>query len=123
MKPRKTLVITGCRELTKGQGKKGPYVLYAIAAKDAEGNVVREELRCFKPLEPTDKPQEFEVERYDGDRGTTFTLTPLAPLTLEELARQVAELRERIGRLESGGSPSSDMPAAGAGGQQPGSVW
>lgn len=123
-RPRKTLIITGCREVHRGQGTKGEYVIYAVQAKTEQGETVKEDLRCFKPLEVTGEALPFEVERYDGGaRGVSFTLHPLKKATLEDLERQVQELRERITRLESGASPPEGAPAAAPAGPEGAPAW
>lgn len=120
---RRMLQVVSCDAKASGQNKngQGEWTIYEVAALDANGDPVEQELRSFEAFPPTDKPIEFEVTPFDHPKhGRTYTLSKpgsspgkrLGP-KVDELRERVDELEERVARLESGGSGSPAPAAAG----------
>lgn len=133
----KKLQIVGCDVRYQGSNDKGEYTIYEIAALDAEGNPVEQDLRSFDEFPLDGELREFEVTPYDHPKhGRSYTLklpgggggskSPGARLgpkvdALREqveaqqeqigaLHRRVAELEGRLQGAPSGGLPSPASP-------------
>jgi hypothetical protein len=126
------LLVTTCDEKHRGQGAKGEYVIYEVAALDAEGMPVEEELRSFHPL-PIGEEHEYEVTPYDHPKyGRSYTLnlpgrgpredggqkSPGARLgpkvdalreQVEAQAEQIGALNRRVSELEGRAAPTGGL--------------
>lgn len=122
----KKLQIVGCDVKYQGTNDKGDYTIYEIAALDAEGNPVEQDLRSFDEFPLDGELREFEVTPYDHPKhGRSYTLklpggskSPGARLgpkvdalreQLEGQQEQIGALNRRVseleGRLQGGTSP------------------
>lgn len=97
---KRKLTVLSYKEIHRGTGKNGPWVMYEVEALTEAGQRIGPQtgqaLRAFQEL-PINELVEYEVEVRDTERhGRTFTLfPPKVPVW-----KQVAELRERVDRLE-----------------------
>lgn len=73
----KRLTVTRCDVRRTGVGRdRRPYTIYTVEALDEAGLPVDADLRAFTEL-PLDVEAEYEVLRYDPERGEpSFTLKP-----------------------------------------------
>lgn len=99
----RNLRITACREVYRGQGAKGEYVIYEIEAVNADtGVLINLPLRSFEHLTEGQAGQ-FEVEKYERPgKETTYTLKKPRGSGGggNALGPKVDELRRRIELLE-----------------------
>lgn len=109
----RVLVVTSCREVKRGQGQKGEWVLYELGVTKQTGEPIDAKFNAFADLTSyIGKPTEYTVTYKDHETyGRSFTLKP----PRRDYARELDELRARIVRLESqlGGQPSTSSPAPG----------
>jgi hypothetical protein len=98
-KERRRLIVTGSRELSRGSGDHGEWVLYAVEATTVGGEPIRAKLVTFEDLE--DGEVDVEVERTDHPQhGTSYRLRRVRPklsIRVDQLERQVRELQDRLG--------------------------
>jgi hypothetical protein len=97
----RNLRITACREVYRGQGAKGEYVIYEIEAVDANtGVLINVPLRSFSHLTEGETGQ-FEVEKYERPgKETTYTLKKPKGSGGNALGPKVDDLRKRVELLE-----------------------
>lgn len=93
--------VLECREVHRGQGAKGEYVIYEVTATSEAGDPIELELRSFSQL-PTGVG-EYEVSEYRGKKGVSYTLKKPGGSGGGGGARlgpKVDELRDRVDALE-----------------------
>lgn len=131
-KPRekKTLKIVSCTELRKGKSPAGKeWTIYQVAATNADGIPIDQELRSWTKLEVTDKPADFEVEVGEYQGTPQFTLHPIRtkklPERIEDCETRILELTERVARLEAAASGAADETGGAQTASTPdaGGVW
>jgi hypothetical protein len=99
-KDKRKLTVLSCKEIHRGSGPKGPWVMYEVEALTEAGERIGpqtgQQLRSFQEL-PINELVEYDVQPQDTDRhGRTYTLFP----PREPLWKQVNELRARVEKLE-----------------------
>jgi hypothetical protein len=128
----RTLNVTSCKEVHRGTGNNGPYVMYEVEATDEQGVVVNQKLNAFDNL-PIAKGR-FKVKPYKKNgQIVSYTLQPVEGTLsgsaaiaqrvefMEEqikflnerertLTSVVEDLQEQIGRLQSGAPAQAPKP-------------
>ena len=117
---RKKLTVLSLKELHRGRGAKGEWVMFEVEALDESGKRVDQAgggvpLRTFDATIEVNKLIEYEVQPKDTDRhGRTYTLfkhdRPGLPQRVDDLERRVRELEELVRQLRNSG-PQSEPPA------------
>lgn len=92
---KRKLTITACRPVHRGQGANGPYTIYEVEAKTAQGGPVKVPLRSFDRLDPG-LTWDFLVEPYEANGMTSYTLKGGPKPDPELLEARVAWLEEQV---------------------------
>lgn len=99
-KEKRKLTVLSCKEIHRGTGNNGPWVMYEVEALTEAGKRIGPQtgqaLRAFEVLE-LNKLIEYDVQPQDTDRhGRTYTLKP----PRDPVWKQVNDLRGRVEDLE-----------------------
>lgn len=99
-KEKRKLTVLSQKEIHRGTGRNGPWVMYEVEALTEAGQRVGpqtgQQLRAFAEL-PLNELVEYDVQPQDTDRhGRTYTLFP----PRDPVWKQVADLRKRVEHLE-----------------------
>jgi hypothetical protein len=115
---KKKLTVLAVKELHRGRGAKGEWVMYEVEALDETGKRVDQAaggvpLRTFDGGLPVNELVEYDVQPKDTERhGRTYTLFAQR----EPLWKRVQALEQRVAELEARltSQPQSQPPAAGS---------
>jgi hypothetical protein len=102
------LTVTGVDEITRGQGTRGPWVLYRVEAVGADGQPIDAKLKSFEAL-PTGVPLEVCVERQEHPQfGESYlvkrsTTGGSLRARLDAVEHRLDDVVQRLSALEAQG--------------------